>query len=207
MKTKEWANTPKDDWRPGPWLNEPDKVQWVDEETGLDCLIVRGPSGVLCGYVGVPPEHPWHGVDYNQCLIGDACEEEFCWDHRPESKMEVHGGLAYSAACQEPYTEEEWEEKRQDPKWVEYMERRGYPDDPTYEEYVEWARGTAICHVAEEGRPEDVWWFGFDCSHLGDVSPGFGSTSGVFHEGTYKTRGYVESEVRGLARQLHSVAA
>ena len=28
-----------------------------------------------------------------------------------------------------------------------------------------------ICHVPREGEPEHVWWFGFDCGHVGDFSP------------------------------------
>jgi hypothetical protein len=68
----------------GPWTDEPDKAQWVDEATGLDCLIVRNRLGALCGYVGVPPEHPAHGKDYYDM---------------PD--IEVHGGLTYADRCQE----------------------------------------------------------------------------------------------------------
>src|SRR5437868_4216905 len=34
---------------PGPWWDEPDKVQWIDPATDLDCLAVRGPFGAWCG--------------------------------------------------------------------------------------------------------------------------------------------------------------
>jgi hypothetical protein len=68
---------------PGPWADEPDKAQWIDEATDLDCLIVRNMLGALCGYVGVPPGHPWHGVEYD---VPD---------------VEVHGGLTFSDSCQE----------------------------------------------------------------------------------------------------------
>jgi hypothetical protein len=46
-------------------------------------MILRGPTGALCGYVGVPPGHPWHGRDYD------------------EVPARAHGGLTYAAACQE----------------------------------------------------------------------------------------------------------
>lgn len=46
----------------GPWSGEPDKAAWVDPETGLGCLAHRNAMGAWCGYVGVPPGHPWHGV-------------------------------------------------------------------------------------------------------------------------------------------------
>jgi hypothetical protein len=70
----------------GPWQDEPDKAQWVDDATGLDCLIVRVPfHGALCGYVGVPPQHPWHGRDWS----------EVC------GLVDVHDGITYSAPCVE----------------------------------------------------------------------------------------------------------
>jgi len=75
MKTREWHfREGKADWGDGPWVEEPDKMQWQDERTRLPCLIVRGPSGALCGYVGVSEGHP--------------CFEKFY--EYPEVK--VHGG-------------------------------------------------------------------------------------------------------------------
>lgn len=76
----------------GPWTDEPDKVQWVDKATGLDALAVRNRHGAWCGYVGVPPEHPWHGKSYDQ---------------GPEDMIEVHGGLTFSASCREGLPEGE----------------------------------------------------------------------------------------------------
>jgi len=67
----------------GPWADEPDKAQWVDEATGLDCLIVRQGRGALCGYVGVPPEAPLHGKDYDTLDVY------------------VHGGLTFAHSCQD----------------------------------------------------------------------------------------------------------
>lgn len=93
-----------DEYPDGPWKGEPDKAQWIDEATGLDCLMVRNSMGTLCGYVGVPPEHPWHGKHYSQCL--EACPEgDYCYGHSPESQILVHGGITFSAACQEDRAE------------------------------------------------------------------------------------------------------
>lgn len=69
----------------GPWDGEPDYVQWVDEETNLDCLAVRSPWGTWCGYVGVPPQHPLFRTPYQKV----------------DNDISVHGGLAYSDLCQE----------------------------------------------------------------------------------------------------------
>ncbi len=67
----------------GPWQEEPDKLFWVDEATGLDCMVVRGPMGALCGYVGVPPTHPWFMSDYDELPVN------------------VHGGLTFAGMCHE----------------------------------------------------------------------------------------------------------
>lgn len=51
-------------WAAGPWDDEPDREAWVDQATGLHCLILRHPEmGHLCGYVFVPPTHPKYGTD------------------------------------------------------------------------------------------------------------------------------------------------
>jgi hypothetical protein len=84
---KEWTTINKSDWGDGPWQNEPDKVVWIDPVTNLDCMIHRGPSGALCGYVGVGPDHPWHGK---------GCDDV---------DVEVHGGLTFANKCNEEATE------------------------------------------------------------------------------------------------------
>jgi hypothetical protein len=75
----------------GPWDDEPDREEWRSH--GLPCLVKRGPSGAWCGYVGVPPGHPWHGTSYNEAL----CGHEGCYEHHIE--VNVHGGLTYAAPC------------------------------------------------------------------------------------------------------------
>jgi hypothetical protein len=70
----------------GAWSSEPDKAQWVDEATGLDCLVNRNRFGAWCGYVGLPPEHPLYGKGYGDDALCD---------------LEVHGGLNFADTCQE----------------------------------------------------------------------------------------------------------
>lgn len=48
---------------------------------GFACLIRRTNIGIWCGYVAVPPGHPWHGKHY------DAVDAD------------VHGGLTYAEPC------------------------------------------------------------------------------------------------------------
>lgn len=99
MEHKTWTTMDKASWGPGPWQDEPDKEQWQDEATGFACLIKRNPMGALCGYVGVPEGHPWHGSGYSPG-----------WDEevgnlspalRLLTDVEVHGGLTYADSCQE----------------------------------------------------------------------------------------------------------
>lgn len=88
MKTIEYKTRDKTGWGDGPWMNEPDKVQYTDEETGMPCLIVRGPGGALCGYVGVGKTHPYFKKDYDSIDV------------------EVHGGLTFASLCAEHGEEE-----------------------------------------------------------------------------------------------------
>jgi len=106
MKTIEYGTLSKVSWGHGPWMGEPDKKQWPDPKTGLPCLAVRHPnSGHWCGYVGVSPEHPLYKIRYNQCPDPN-CTEEYGCEHRPESLLEVHGGLTYSAFCDDDAAED-----------------------------------------------------------------------------------------------------
>ena len=82
------TNENKSEWGEGPWVDEPDKVVWVDPATNLDCMIHRNQVGAWCGYVGVPNTHPDYGKEYDNVDV------------------EVHGSLTYSNKCQTQATEE-----------------------------------------------------------------------------------------------------
>ena len=72
----------KSDWGDGPWQSEPDRAEWRDPQTRLPCLAIRNEfGGNWCGYVAVPPEHPAHGIDYDNVDV------------------DVHGGLTYANHC------------------------------------------------------------------------------------------------------------
>ncbi len=73
-----------------------------------------------------------------------------------------------------------------------------------------------ICHIVP--GDEKIWWFGFDCSHSGDMTPNgyLGDSLKIFSErfmdiltnvsgGVYRHVSYVRSEVSDLARQLGCV--
>lgn len=72
----------------GPWLGEADKVAWIDDVTGYECIMMRdNPDGFLSGYVGVPEDHPLFGWNHEVVPSGLG--------------IEVHGGLSYSRICDE----------------------------------------------------------------------------------------------------------
>jgi len=95
MKTIEYPVNPlidKSNWPPGPWDDEPDKVQWEDEATGMPCLAVRNRLGAWCGYVGVPQGHRFHGVGYDDVWLASPEETDY-----PPS----HHELTFSNSCME----------------------------------------------------------------------------------------------------------
>lgn len=64
---------------------------------------------------------------------------------------------------------------------------------------------TGVCH---DKTDDDVWWFGFDCAHGGDLMPAFlhiyknaGVDIKVIGD-SYKNVEYVKSETEKLAKQL-----
>jgi len=119
METIEYATNPKiekDNWPAGEWDNEPDKIQWEDEATGYPCLVVRNRMGALCGYVGVPNGHRFHGVGYDDVSIGKVDGEYNDEDYPP-----AHGGLTFSNKCADGIPENEG---------ICHVPGPGEPDDP-----------------------------------------------------------------------------
>mgnify|MGYP001616638723 CR=1 FL=1 len=60
----------------------------------------------------------------------------------------------------------------------------------------------SICHIPEEGMPDDVWWLGFDTGHYMDICPSINLT---FGDGVYRDMEYMISETKKLAEQLAEV--
>lgn len=186
MQEKEWFFTDRSKWPSGPWDGEPDKKQWMDPATGLPCLIHRGPTGALCGYVGVPPGHALYKQGYSMRVPKPEGFEERVIDEKVgrlvllcealreadglvslKIVVQVHGGLTYANEC-----------------------------GPVRE------NGHGICHLPEPGKPDSVWWFGFDCAHAGDVCPGYGTDFPRWDDEQYRDIAYVTNECTQLAAQL-----
>lgn len=70
----------------GAWKHEPHRLEF--QHAGFDCLLLRSPMGFYwCGYVGLPKEHKFYGVDYNEIheidaygglTFGNFCGEHIC---------------------------------------------------------------------------------------------------------------------------------
>lgn len=68
------------------WKTEPNEQTWTNRKTGLRCHIMRHSSlGHLCGYVGVPRDHPLFGRTY--------------WDlYEVNADIRVHGGITFASS-------------------------------------------------------------------------------------------------------------
>lgn len=74
--------------------------------------------------------------------------------------------------------------------------------------------GHGICHVPQPGESDHVWWFGFDCGHAWDLSPGMnwvltkvyranGEPLPDYHSSdVYRDVRYVMAQVSSLSQQL-----
>lgn len=71
----------KSSWPRGPWDQEPDFLQFT--HSGLPCVVLRTDLGHLCGYVGVPADHP------------------YATGMRSISDLSVHGGVTWDKAGEE----------------------------------------------------------------------------------------------------------
>ncbi len=88
MKEKHlYTSEQKIEWfGPGEWVEESDQATF--EHAGFKCLVMRGVAadyygqsfgGYFCGYVQIPPNHPWYGKAYE------------------DIECECHGGLTFAS--------------------------------------------------------------------------------------------------------------
>lgn len=150
---------------------------------GLRAIVVATDMGHRCGYVGVPPGHPLHGVEYNQpsrwlkamtdddeigkrgvlAVLTALVNSDDGRMQSPEMVFDVHGSLTFS--------------------------------------------GEALRMV-----DSDLWWFGYDCAHAWDAKdPALMSDAYRKIEAEYgfrdrdsivRTLDYCTGECESLARQI-----
>lgn len=160
---------------PGPWDTEPDTKNF--EVEGLPCVMSRGPSGHWCGYVGIPEGHRLYGKDYTATVKVPPEILERPIDVDKVGVINVFcAGLSDSEAMKDGYID-----------IVLAFDVHGG---------LTWARDEPAGGV---DHPDGYWWFGFDCAHVGDLSPKY-DTPDEHH--VYRDAEYVEGECASLARQL-----
>lgn len=188
----EWPSGGSDQWGEGAWEDEPDKVQWIDGESGLHCIILRaGVDGSLNGYVAVHEGHPCHGHDlgHRRPLVD---EDEFgpaIWaeGEEPDSRgpgcrssclgqdIELHNALNFAGPSVDPVDQDE--------------------------------EGRSRC-LAGDITSGSHWWFGFDNGHAGDGTPAMhrASIAGAWSNNwPYRDVVFVGRECVKLARQLAEI--
>lgn len=124
-------NIDRANWGPGPWDNEPDRLEW--RHNGTPCLMVRNRFGVWCGYAAVPPGHPLYGVPY-QAL----------------SRIEVHGQLTYSDMCQGDVCHVPAPGEPDDVWWLGFDCGHVFDRMPVLEDYGSWGTYRDLEYVKRE---------------------------------------------------------
>ena len=167
---------PADD---GPWNNEADKVAWVDEETGLGCIMLRQKDGTISGYVGVGPEHPLFGYEADAVPVGVSTT--------------VHGGVTYGKACEvNRFARKAWGKPREERYTV------------CHTTYVRAVQEYRTVQTTDDEFHEDLWWLGFDTAHPGDLVPN--ARHGEGRKGdVYRDQSFVYANCMELARKLKSL--
>jgi hypothetical protein len=167
----------KSAWGQGPWIDEPDRVNFMTEN-GMDACINRVKhSGCLCGYVGVDAAHPWFGKEYSAQVKATAEQLAAPIDTDRISILAV---------------------------FLMAMGSEAPADEANIDCLVRVHGGVTYADKGREEFGEDpgLWYFGFDCSHSGDLSPSYDFS---FRDGEYRDVNYVRSEIESMSAQLANV--
>jgi hypothetical protein len=142
---------------------------------GFECAVLRMLwSGQLNGYIGIGPSHPLYGKDYGDSVIATS--------DMLDRQIKIGRDIGWvSAFCADPA-------------------EVGKP--VRLDLLLHCHGGLTYSRSGEPGN--NLWWFGFDTAHLGDLRPNDdASRSRLRSEGTYRNLAYVRKECERLAKQLH----
>ncbi len=165
---------------PGEWSDEPDELCFTDEATGLPIALRRNQLGAWCGYVGINSHHPWHGKDESEVV--DAPQV------LTQRRVSMDDVGVINLFC------------------------AGVDSDPAANRFrisllVHCHGGLTYASEAHwENETRATWWFGFDCSHAGDLIPisrkrGFGD-----HGDVYRNLDYVKARAIQAAQDINAAA-
>jgi len=156
-----------------PWESEPNEMDF--DYAGLKCAMRRNHGGAWCGYVGLPKEHPWYGKGYSDAVtVPDSIINRI---------VDVDKIGAINLLCASVDVEN---------KSMEIVLAVDVHGGLTF-------ASDSIKDTPEQG----LWWFGFDCSHAGDISPNY--DFGPFPGDVYRIAEYVKKECESLADQLTAI--
>jgi hypothetical protein len=203
-----WTRDDKSHLLPGPWQHEPDKVQWVDADSGLDCLAVRNTLGNWCGYVGIPRDHPWAGAasydDVSAAVHGGLTFGPHpCTAYDPKRWRDA-GAFEASAICHVPFAG-----RPDDVLWLGFdcahAGDLSMIDRHTHELMADLDAGTTYQVVGPEGvrceTPDPTGLPADPAVYAGGAT--VVHDHGSWHQ-TYRTLGYVREQCRRLAAQLRA---
>ena len=182
---------PKSEWGDGPWQFEPDELIWTDERTGLECRIIRTMhTGCLCGYVGIPPTHPYFGWGYSDDIAID--------EKTDVEGIEMGKDIGFLDAF--IYALDGGNKHGTIPLGMTLHAHNG----------ITWAG-----EIPKGEDHREQWWFGFDCGHCDDIAPAIealldmieppdeiAERRRLFADNKYRDIEYVRKEVTALAFQL-----
>lgn len=182
MIEKKFAD--RSSWGSGPWDSEPDKLQW-ETRSGLTGLLHRNSFGAWCGYVAIERNHPLFEVHYTQSTevlrerMNERMEEEV--GECPPFGVMIR---AMFGGEMEPTPE------------IAFNVHGGITF--ASESHIRKDDGSGI-YLEDDDR--EVWFFGFDCSHAGDLSPGMRKYHLIGDE-VYRDMAYAAEQVESLAEQI-----
>ncbi len=179
-----------------PWETEPDRVDF--EAEGLPCAMRRGYGHAWCGYVGVGQDHPLYGLPKNHPL---KLPKE--WFDNRRISQQGFGPLDL---------------------FIQVMSGKELDEACPIGLAFEVHGGVNYANHRDDGDP-DLWWFGFDCGHAGDLVPAMlgqpnpvmdallntlpkevrGSIRGQMARVVYRDQQYVVGECQSLAAQLQAI--
>ncbi len=166
--------------QPKKWLQEPNHLDWIDKETGLRCCIMRQVHGKhLCGYVEIPKTHILHKLTYR-----DQVPQLIQWKA--------------DQVLQQPIGERGI--------FTLFMMAFGGREKLEVEALFD-VHGSLTFSGELSDRVGK--WYGFDCAHSGDLSPGYQETLMdicpellINRYDEYRDMEYVKMECECLALQI-----
>lgn len=158
-----------------PWFQEDNRVSFIAD--GLQCYMCRGSLGAWCGYAGVSQFHPWFGKSYSETVkpTAEMLTNRHDLDHNPIDM------LCMMLSSNKP--------SEALPISMCVHVHGGLTYSENHKPY---------------GKPDGLWWFGFDCAHCDDLIPGLNTDHHMQHQ-IYRDQSYVVAECQSLAAQLAKV--